>query len=95
MTIDKLSFGKNLRPSTVDTMNKLNEVIAVVNDISGSGIDTLKTDVATLKSNMTTAQAQIATANENIANNATSISNNTTDINAIKVTLYTPLDSSE
>lgn len=95
MAIAPLDFGKNLRPSTVETMNKLNEVIAAVNDISGEGIDAMKADIATLKTSTSNLETQMVTANENIKTNTDTNATQQTDIDAIKITLYTPLDSSE
>lgn len=90
MAIDALTFGKNLRPSTVDTMNKLNEVIAAVNDFG---------DTSEYGSRITELESQMSTANQNISNlqTATSgIDQIQSDVDDIKTTLYTPIaDSSD
>lgn len=91
-TISKLEFGKNLRPSTVDTMNKINEIIGVVNGLDAA---TVTTDINTLKSNVTTLQGQMTTANTNIATNTSNISTLDNDMKKVKVTLYTPLSSND
>lgn len=95
MAISQLEFGKNLRPSTVEAMNKINELVTAVNDLDGAEIESIKSDISTLKS-------KADTMNTRITNNATDITavkqiNETqqTDIDAIKVTLYTPLSSTE
>ena len=88
MTITPIEFGKNLRPSTVDALNKINEVIAAVNQLQPSEIDQLQSDVSTL-------QTQMSTANGNISTLQSGVTANTKDITNIKTTLYTPLESEE
>lgn len=95
MTIANLDFGKNLRPSTVDAMNKINELVDAVNNMDGGDIEDMKKQIATLET-----KADVAT--ERINNNANDIiaikqvnTDQQTDIDAIKVTLYTPLSSTE
>lgn len=95
MAISQLEFGKNLRPSTVEAMNKINELVTAVNDLDGAEIENIKSDISTLKSKSDTMNTRIT----NNANDITSVkqTNETqqTDIDAIKVTLYTPLSSTE
>lgn len=90
MAIDALTFGKNLRPSTVDTMNKLNEVINAVNAFG---------DTSEYGERITQLETQMTTANQNISNlqTATSgIDQIQSDVDDIKTTLYTPIaDSSD
>ena len=88
MAITPIEFGKNLRPSTVDALNKINEMITALNQLQPSEIDQLQSDVSTLKS-------QMSTANENISTLQSGVTANTEDINNIKTTLYTPLESTE
>lgn len=102
MAITPIEFGENLRPSTVSTMKKLNEVIAAVNQLQPSEIDQLQSDVSTLQTQMSTAngnistlQSQMSTANGNISTLQAGVSNNTDDISNIKTTLYTPIESEE
>lgn len=95
MTIDALKFGKNLRPSTVNTMNKVNEIITAVNQISPPEIDALEQKVETLATNVASLQTNLAATNKSVATNTTNIQTNSEDIAAIKVTLYTPLASDE
>lgn len=102
MAITPIEFGKNLRPSTVDALNKINEVITVVNQLQPSEIDQLQEDVSTLKTQMSTAngnistlQVQMSTANDNITTLHSGVSTNTEDISNIKTTLYTPLENDE
>lgn len=102
MPIDPIGFGKNLRPSTIDLLNKVNEIITAVNSLDPTGIGELQSDVTQLQSEMTsvqgsvsTLQSQMSTANSNISTLQESTNANTSDINDIKVTLYTPLESTE
>lgn len=95
MAIEKLDFGKNLRPSTVETMNKVNEVIGTVNTIDVSAINQLQKDVASLTTNLNNLTSRVSTNETNIKANSDNITTNTNDISDIKVTLYTPLSSTE
>ena len=95
MAIDELAFGKNLRPSTVETMNKLNEVIKAVNDLDGTEIETIKSDIATLKTEYSNADARITANSGKITTLESTTATQQTDIDAIKITLYTPLSSDE
>ena len=102
MTITPIEFGKNLRPSTVDAINKINEVITAVNQLQPSEIEQIQEDVSTLQTqmstangNITTLQTQMSTANGNITTLQSGVATNTEDITNIKTTLYTPLESGE
>lgn len=90
MAIDNLTFGKNLRPSTVDTMNKLNEVINALNALG---------DTSEYGTRISELESQMSTANQNISSlqTATSgIDQIQSDVDDIKTTLYTPIaDSSD
>lgn len=102
MAITPIEFGKNLRPSTVDVMNKLNEVITAVNGLDPSDIQQIESDVSTLKTQMSTANSNITalqgttqTNTQNISTLTTAVGENTNDINDVKTTLYTPLEAVE
>ena len=94
-TIETIKFGKNLRPSTVESINKINELVTAVNQLDSAGVDTLQTDVTNLKTTVATHTSQIDTANSNISELKKTTSAHTTDIDKIKVTLYTPLAEDE
>lgn len=91
MAIDKLSFGKNLRPSTVDVMNKVNEIIDTVNSSDLSELDTVKQDIEQLKTTDNNLSQQI----ENLNKLEPRVSQNESDLENVKITLYTPLESTE
>ena len=100
--IKPIEFGKNLRPSTVDALNKINEIIAVVNGLNPGDISQLLSDVSSLKSQMTTAkgnitllQSSVSTAETNIEALTSSVNSNTSDLDDVKLTLYSPLKSNE
>ena len=95
MAIEELAFGSNLRPSTVSAMNKINEIIGVVNSLGGTEFTNLQSDVSTLKTNVSTLQSQMSTANTNITSIQSTNTTQQTDIDKIKVTLYTPLASDD
>lgn len=84
MAITALEFGKTLRPSTVELINKMNETIAAVNALNPAAVEQLTQDVATLKTTTTTNTNNIATLTQ-------TQTSHTQDINKMKVTLYTPL----
>ncbi|UWG73831.1 MAG: hypothetical protein [Bacteriophage sp.] len=52
--IETIKFGKNLRPTTVEAVNKINELVTAVNQFNSTGINTLKTDVDELKKTTST-----------------------------------------
>lgn len=95
MAISELAFGKNLRPSTVDTMNKVNEIIAVVNELDTSGLSQVQSDVSTLKTQMSSMQTTVSNHTSSISNLTSKQNAMETDIDNIKVTLYTPLSTEE
>lgn len=90
--IAALPFGKNLRPSTVDAMNKINEIITVVNTISSSD-DAQR--ISALESRMTTAEGRITNNATNITGIQADIADHADDLSDIKTTLYTPLSATE
>lgn len=94
-TIATIKFGKNLRPTTVESVNKINELIAAVNKLDPNAITSLQTEVSNLKSTVGSHTTQIQKANTDITDLKTTTGTHTTDIDKIKVTLYTPLATDE
>lgn len=94
-TIETIKFGKNLRPTTVESVNKINELVAAVNSIDAAKIATLQTDISNLKATVNTHTSQINAANSGISELKETTKGHTTDIDKIKVTLYTPLAADE
>lgn len=89
--IDKLLFGKNLRPSTVEVMNKTNEIIEALNASDLSEIDDIKEQLQQLNISLNNLSEQIA----NLQSLEPRIQANETDLEKVKITLYTPLESTE
>lgn len=93
MAIEPIVFGKELRPSTVEAINKINEIVTAVNLLNPAVVDQLTKDVEALKVT-TAATEKKASANESAINTVKSVQQqHTTDIDKVKVTLYTPLAS--
>ena len=104
MSIEAITFGKNLRPSTVEAINKINEIITAVNGMSDteSDVTTLKTQMSTANSNISSLQTSVGTNTTNITSLQTSVDTNTTNITSlqtdmsdVKETLYTPLTTND
>lgn len=95
MAIAALEFGKTLRPSTVELINKMNETIAAVNTLNPTAVEQLTQDVATLKATTIDLTKKVTTNTGNIATLTQTQTSHTQDIDKLKVTLYTPLASSD
>lgn len=95
MAIKPIEFGKNLRPSTVEAIKKINELVTSVNNIDVSAIKKLVTDLNNLQATVASHTASINsnTAGLNAVKNTQA--SHTTDIDKIKVTLYTPLSAED
>ena len=93
MAIAALEFGKTLRPSTVELINKMNETIAAVNALNPTAMEQLTQDVATLKTTTSGLTTKVTTNTESIATLTQTQTSHTQDIDKMKVTLYTPLAS--
>lgn len=95
MAITELKFGKNLRPSTVDAMNKINEIISAVNLLNPTDISALQAKVSTLETKTTQLQSSVAQNTQNINTLQTESSTLSDDMDKVKVTLYTPLSAGD
>lgn len=93
MAIAALEFGKTLRPSTVELINKMNETIAAVNALNPAAVEQLTTDVATLKTTTSGLTTKVNTNTKSITTLTQTQTSHTQDIDKMKVTLYTPLAS--
>lgn len=91
MAIAALEFGKTLRPSTVELINKMNETIAAVNALNPAAVEQLTQDVAALKTTTSGLTTKVNTNTESIATLTQTQTSHTQDIDKMKVTLYTPL----
>lgn len=95
MAIEPLAFGKNLRPSTVDVMNKVNELISAVNSADIGALEQIKQDIDGLKQTDTNLSGQIGTLQTNYDELEPRVKQNENDLANVKITLYTPLESTE
>ncbi len=93
--IQPLQFGKNLRPSTVDSMNKINEIVTAVNQLNPTEIDTLQSKVSTLESKTTQLESTVTQNGSDIDTLQAETASLTTDMEKVKVTLYTPLSTND
>lgn len=95
MAIAQIEFGKNLRPTTVDLVKKVNETITAVNGLNPTEIEQLITDVNTLKQSTSETDKKVQENKTNIASLQATQQKHTTDIDKMKVTLYTPLSETD
>lgn len=93
--IKPIEFGKNLRPSTVEAIKKINEVITALNTLNPSEVAALQVQVGNLQSSVTQLTSDVKTAKGNITALQSTAASHTTDIDKIKVTLYTPLSAED
>ena len=91
MAIAALEFGKTLRPSTVELINKMNETIAAVNALNPAAVEQLTTDIAALKTATSSLTTKVNTNTKSITTLTQTQTSHTQDIDKMKVTLYTPL----
>lgn len=91
MAIAALEFGKTLRPSTVELINKMNETIAAVNALNPAAVEQLTQDVAALKTTTSGLTTKVTTNTSSIDALTQTQTSHTQDIDKMKVTLYTPL----
>lgn len=93
MAIAALKFGKTLRPSTVELINKMNETISAVNALNPAAVEQLTQDIASLKTTTSNLTTKVTNNTSNIATLTQTQTSHTQDIDKMKVTLYTPLAS--
>lgn len=91
MAIAQIEFGKNLRPTTVELVKKVNETITAINSLDPSLVEQLITDVNTLKQSTAATDKKVQANTTNITSLQATQQEHTTDIDKMKVTLYTPL----
>ena len=92
MAISPMSKDAVMRPSLIAAVDKINELIAVVNSLDPASIETLEQDVADLKTSDTNINARIDGVITRTSTLETTTASQQSDIDDIKVTLYTPLN---
>lgn len=95
MTVTKLEFGKALRPTTVELVKKLNETITAVNALNPNVVTQLSQEVNTLKATASNLSSKVTKNTGDIATLTQTQESHTEDIDKMKVTLYTPLQSTD
>lgn len=90
MAITPMDKTKVMRPSLIDAVDKINEIVAAVNAMDPTSIDNRVTALETWQ---TSTDSRLTTMSSDISANTADISANTTDITTIKTTLYTPLSA--
>ena len=95
MTVTPIEFGKTLRPTTVELVNKLNETITAVNALNPDSVAQLSQDVNTLKTTASDLSSKVTKNTGDIATLTQTQESHTEDIDKMKVTLYTPLQSTD
>ena len=86
MAIATLEFGKTLRPSTVELINKMNETIAAVNALNPAAVEQLTQDVTSLKTTTSGLTTKVATNANDIAALTQTQTSHTQDLDKMKVT---------
>ena len=95
MAVTPLEFGKTLRPTTVELVKKLNETITAVNALNPDSVTQLSQDVETLKTTASDLSSKVTKNTGDIATLTQTQESHTEDIDKMKVTLYTPLQSTD
>lgn len=95
MAVTPIEFGKTLRPTTVELVNKLNETITAVNALNPDAVAQLSQDVNTLKTTASDLSSKVTKNTGDIAALTQTQESHTEDIDKMKVTLYTPLQSTD
>ena len=90
MAITPMDKTKVMRPSLIDAVDKINEIVAAVNAMDPTSIDNRVTALETWQ---TSTDSRLTTMSSDISANTADIGTNTTDITTIKTTLYTPLSA--
>lgn len=95
MAVTTIEFGKELRPTTVELVKKLNETITAVNALNPDSVAQLSQDVKTLKATASDLTSKVTKNSGDITALKQTQGSHTEDIDKMKVTLYTPLQSTD
>lgn len=95
MAVTPIEFGKTLRPTTVELVKKLNETIDAVNALNPDSVTQLAEDVKTLKQTASDLTGKVSANTSSITTLTQTQELHTEDIDKMKVTLYTPLQSTD
>lgn len=95
MAIDPMNKSKAVRGSLIDAVDKINEIITAVNALSPSSIAQMQQDIAALQQADITTGGRIDALTTRVTATETVNTAQQNDIDAVKITLYTPLSSGE
>lgn len=95
MAIDPMNKSKAVRGSLIDAVDKINEIITAVNALSPSSIAQMQSDIAALQQADITTGGRIDALTTRVTATETVNTAQQNDIDAVKITLYTPLSSGE
>lgn len=95
MAIDPMNKSKAVRGSLIDAVDKINEIITAVNALSPAAISQMQSDIAALQQADVTTGTRIDGLATRMTAAETVNTSQQSDIDAIKITLYTPLSSGE
>lgn len=88
MAISPMDKTKVMRPSLIDAVDKINEIIAAVNAADPTDIGSRVTELETAQQNTDT---RLNTISSDLSDAEADIATHAADISTIKTTLYTPL----
>jgi archaellum component FlaC len=91
MAISPMTKDKVMRPSLIDSVDKINEIIVAVNLLDPAEIDAIESRVDALETAVTSINTRLDNIAQSLVTINASIATMSSDIDNIKVTLYTPL----
>lgn len=95
MAITPMDKQKAVRGSLIDAVDKINEIITAVNALDPQSIEDIQDDIEALQASGTTISGRIDALAQRMTTNESTDTAQQSDIDAIKITLYTPLSSGE
>lgn len=95
MAITPMNKQKAVRGSLIDAVDKINEIITAVNLLDPQSIEDIQDDIEALQASDTTISGRIDALAQRMTTNESTDTAQQSDIDAIKITLYTPLSSGE
>lgn len=95
MAIDPMNKQKAVRGSLIDAVDKINEIITAVNALNPASIAQMQQDIAALQQADITTGGRIDALITRVTATETVNTAQQSDIDAVKITLYTPLSSGE
>lgn len=93
MAITPMGKDKVMRPSLIDSVDKINEIIVAVNLLDPAEIDALESRLDADETALTNLTARVDAMATTLTTIQSTISTMQTDIDNIKITLYTPLNA--